>query len=101
MDDDTWIDDAWIDEVLESSSHLSHRESRREKPRAEAEVIDVDADDATLAEQLSKTLNQAEVLGLTRPPAVEALGLTLAVEALGLKCTLAWEAPGRTCTLAV
>ena len=64
MDDDAWIDDAWIDEVLESSSHLSHRESRREKPRAEAEVIDVDADDATLAEQLSKTLNQAEVLGL-------------------------------------
>ena len=64
MDDDAWIDDAWIDEVLESSSHRSHRESRREKPRAEAEVIDVDADDATLAEQLSKTLNQAEVLGL-------------------------------------
>ena len=64
MDGEDWVDEAWIDEVLESPSHLSHRESRREKPPAEAEVIDVDADDATLAEQLSKTLNQAEVLGL-------------------------------------
>ena len=59
------MDEAWIDEVLESPSDLSHRESRREKPPAEAEVIDVDADDATLAEQLSKRLNhEAEVLGL-------------------------------------
>ena len=59
MDDDGWIDEAWIDEVLESPS------SRREKPPVEAEVIDLDADDATLAKQLSKRLDhQAEVLGL-------------------------------------
>ena len=65
MDGEAWMDEAWIDEVLESPSDLSHRESRREKPPAEAEVIDVDADDATLAEQLSKRLNhEAEVLGL-------------------------------------
>ena len=50
-DDEAWVDEAWMDEVVESPS------SRGANRPAETGIFDLDADDASLANQLSKRLN--------------------------------------------
>lgn len=50
-DDQPWVDEAWMDEVVESPS------GRGANRPAETGILDLDADDASLANQLSKRLN--------------------------------------------
>ena len=50
-DDEAWVDEAWMDEVVESPS------SRGANRPAETGIFDLDADDASLANQLSKRIN--------------------------------------------
>ena len=63
-DDEPWVDEAWMDEVVESPS------SRGAKRPAETGILDLDADDASLANQLSKRLNyHSKALNLAALPA--------------------------------